>query len=178
MELVSILASAISILTAVVVSVSRVRSSQRRSSRTYFLADRERYEAQRPMLNHSAVQWYGPEAELIDETKQITRPDWIPDTPIPIFDVKVVDDASAYSEADLLKLFTSPLARYLPYQIDANKRFSTRHDAVASLCRPAFWENRICYRITRLAVFPASAELSVAPVHFFTGFDVSETLAI
>ena len=130
------------------------------------------------MLNRGAIQWYGPESNVIGNTAQITHPDWLPDKPIPIFNVKVFDDSRAYSEAELLKLFESPLARHLPYQADANKRFPTRHDAISSLCRPDLWENRICYRITRLEIFPGSAELGVAPIHFFSGFDVSETLAI
>jgi len=177
-ELVSILASIISILTAVTVLATRARSMWRQSSRTHFLSDRERYEAQRPMLNRRAIQWYGPDAKVIGETAQITSQDWIPDKPIPITSVTVVDDTRAWSEAELLKGLKSPLSKGLPYQADGHKRFSTRHDAVDALCRPTLWENRICYRITRLNISSESAQLSVAPVHFFTGFDVSETLAI
>jgi hypothetical protein len=178
MGLLSILASIVSVLTSAVVLASRAVSRWWRSSRIRFLSDREKYETQRPMLNSMAIQWYGADAKVIEGTAQITCPGWIPDEPIPISNVTVIDDTCAHSEAALLELLASPLSRYLPYQVDTHRRFPTRHDAVSTLCRPALWENRICYRITQLEICRGSAQLSVAPVHFFTGFDVSETLAI
>ena len=87
-----------------------------------------------------AIQWYGPDTKVIGETAQITSQDWIPDKPIPITSVTVVDDTCAWSEAELLKGLKYPLSKGLPYQVDGHKRFSTRHDAVDALCQPTPWE--------------------------------------
>jgi hypothetical protein len=177
-NLVILLASIISVITAAAILTARPYSHWRQFSRARFLSDREQYEAQRPLLNRAAVQWYGPDTRVIGKTAHITRQEWIPDEPIAITRVIVVDDPYARSEAELLKGLASSLSRGLPYEVESHKRFPTRHDAVTALCRPTLWENRICYRITGLDATGGSARLSVAPVHFFAGFDVSETLAV
>jgi hypothetical protein len=178
MVLIGLVASVVSVLAAALAGLSRMVTIWRRNSRRRFLRDRQQYEAKRAVLNHQAVDWYRQRVDVIGSTSQITCPGWIPKEPIPVSEVKVADDQSADTESVFLERLKSPLSYDLPYRDGARGRFSSRHEAVGTLCRPSLWENRICYRLTRVEILSGVARLSVAPVHFFTGFDTSETLAI
>jgi hypothetical protein len=178
MWLIGLVASVVSVLAVAAAGLGRIATIWRRNSRRRFLLDRQQYEAKRAFLNRRAVEWYRQRVSVIGPTSQITCPGWIPEEPIPLSEVTVIDDHSADSESVFLERLKTPLSRALPYRDVARGRFSSRHEAVEALCRPSLWENRVCYRLTHVEVLSGAARLSVAPVHFFTGFDTSETLAI
>lgn len=178
MSLIALAASVLALLTAAGTYTAKLITVRRKASRSRFLAERRAYEAKRVILNHRAVEWYGLDADVIGATSQLTCPGWIPAEPIPISKVMVVDDLAAEHEGWFIQRLNPLMSSQLPYPEGAGKKFASRHEAIESLCRPTLWENRICYRLTSVELESDVAKLAIAPVRFFTGLDVSESLAI
>lgn len=178
MTLITVAASTASLIVIAFGVTKWLITARRKASRRRFLSERKAYETRRAALNRSAVEWYGKDVYLIGATAQITCPGWIPAAPIPISNVSVIDDRTAENEDWFVRELSPLISGQLPYQEGARGKFSSRHDAIEALCRPKLWENRICYRLTGVELEPDAAKLSVAPIRFFTGLDVSESLAV
>ncbi|MFC5185161.1 transcriptional regulator [Actinomadura harenae] len=102
-----------------------------------------------------------PDVPRVEDTTLLTRPEWIPDAPAPLADVRThwvpLPDPPAV---------TSPMAG-LP------EGFTSYADAMAALARPRVFEDRSSYRL--LAVDDLT--LTFGPAHYFDGVNVGEAVA-
>lgn len=121
---------------------------------------RERLNADRHGFGLAASALY-PDVPRVDGTTLLTRPEWIPDAPVPLADVR-----TRWEPVPGRPAVTAPTAG-LP------EGFNSYADAMAALARPRVFEDRSSYRL--LAV--DGLDLTFGPAHYFDGVNVGEAVA-
>lgn len=107
-------------------------------------------------------------------TPLLARPDWIPEQPIPLRDVRLTwqpDTAAAPIDGTCALLDPiRPLA-------DDGTPYPLYSDALAELARPRLFENRSCYRLLDVEPSAESPRLTYGPGHYFDLIDICEACA-
>lgn len=134
--------------------------------------------ARRHELSCAAAPLY-PRAPRVAGTDLLTRPQWLPDQPLPLDAVAlewvndppppVADGLGAVSE------------RVRPWRVPG-ERFASYAEAVAGLDKPALFENRICYRLLEAdlagdAVAAGGPRMRLSRTRFFEALSVGHALA-
>jgi hypothetical protein len=172
---------AVAAVVALVVVPAQMRARRSEMSKARFIEDRTLYEKRRPALSRFSAELH-PTVERIGRTYQLTDRSWIARHPIPLDRVTVAigEPDVAVSVASLADRYRPFIQARLPRKPDGRQRYETRADAISELARPALWEDRPCYRLLSISVDEDNrrVELLVDKTQFFTGVDVSETLAV
>ncbi|GAB3000648.1 hypothetical protein GCM10027360_07210 [Amycolatopsis echigonensis] len=107
-------------------------------------------------------------------TGVITRPDWIPATPVPLGAVTLTLDSDAALPA--LTGGEPETSAVRPLATPAH-RFRRYHDAIRELAAPRLFENRLCFRLTGLDWSARTIRMTFGHMGFFDSMDTNEALA-
>jgi hypothetical protein len=114
-----------------------------------------------------------PKSAAVERTPLLSTPLWLPDTPIPLDDIKLqYTPEAAFSGIT----GTEPVIRRL-LPVGANgERYRTYSEAVAALTAPRIFENRATYRLLS-ADLHSSPHMVFGAGSYFDGIDVGDTAA-
>jgi hypothetical protein len=105
-----------------------------------------------------------PAAVRVAGTPLLTRPEWLPDQPVPLGDVALDHHADA------------PPPAVTGAEADVPDRYASYSAAVGALDRPGLYENRPTYRLLA-ADLTAPARLSFGPGRYFDSIDTGDACA-
>ncbi|WP_329522061.1 hypothetical protein [Spirillospora sp. NBC_01491] len=134
-------------------------------SRERWRADRALLNGDRAGLGRTAGALY-PGVPRVAGTALLTRPEWIPDAPIPLENVRLEWEAAPAPPA------VAAPADGLP------DGFATYAEAMAALAAPAVFEDRPFYRLLAADLAPSGrGVLRLGPAGYFDGVDIGEAVA-
>ncbi|WP_233574166.1 helix-turn-helix domain-containing protein [Amycolatopsis panacis] len=110
----------------------------------------------------------------LEHTGVITRPDWIPATPIPLGAVTLTLDSDA---AQPVLTGGEPETAAVRPLVTPTRRFRRYHDAIRELAAPRLFENRLCFRLTGLDRSARAIRMTFGHMGFFDSMDTNEALA-
>jgi hypothetical protein len=139
----------------------------------------ERWLAVRGSLNTSrhdlasAAQHLYPASSRVAGTPLLARPEWLPATPVPLGEVRLVWLPDAPRPG-----IDTPLGspEVLPLRGDGH-RFGSYAAALEALRRPGLFEDRACYRLLEAQATPEGAKLGFGPGHYFQSINTCEAVA-
>ena len=146
----------------------RVNDSQQQ-----WLTTRRAINGRQPALHRLAAQLY-PEANRVDDTGLLTKPEWMPAEPVDLADITITyDEAAAPPAID----GTGDAARdTLPLWND-DRRYPRYSYAVRDIAKPTLFENRPCWRITGANFAHGKGELNFGDMNYFDAIDTCEAVA-
>ncbi|GDY33467.1 helix-turn-helix domain-containing protein [Gandjariella thermophila] len=110
----------------------------------------------------------------LEGTGVIAHPDWIPKSPIPLHQVSLVLDPAA---GDPVVTGGEPQTAAVRPLATTGQRYRRYHDAIRELAPPRLFENRLCFRLTRLDCCTTTMAMQFGHMGFFDSMDVNEALA-
>ncbi len=117
-----------------------------------------------------------PAAQRVAGTPLLTRPGWLPATPLPLDRIALEFTEPAADSPAASSVATPAGTPLLPERPDGS-RYRRYSDAVADLGAPATFENRPTYRLTAAALDPPAPGLTFTRGHYFDGIDTGEAAA-
>jgi len=106
-----------------------------------WMRDRRYLTEHRQELTRAAQDLY-PGLPRVADTPLLTRPEWLPEGPVPLDRVAL----SLRERSDVTTTGPADRASYCPLRSDGT-RYASYAAALAELSRPKLFENRICYRL-------------------------------
>ena len=142
-------------------------------SQQQWLTTRRAMNGRQPALHRLAAQLY-PEANRIDDTGLLTKPEWMPVEPVDLADITITyDEAAPPPAVD----GTGEAARdALPLWND-ERRYPSYSYAVRDIAKPTLFENRPCWRITGANFAHGKGELTFGDMNYFDAIDTCEAVA-
>lgn len=120
----------------------------------------------------SAAHHY-PESAAVERTSLLSTPTWLPDSPIPLDDIKL-----QYTPEAVFRGITGSepvIQRMLPIRANG-RRYRTYSEAVAALAAPRIFENRATYRLLA-ADLQSNPHMVFGAGSYFDGIDVGDAAA-
>jgi hypothetical protein len=152
---------------------SAARDGAVHDSQQHWLQARGFLNVDRHQLARSARDLY-PAAAWVAGTPLIARPEWLPDTPVPLDQVTLSwrPDAPAPGIDG-----TGPQSAAVRPLREDGTRFGSYSAALGALSRPGLFENRACYRLLEAAAPSGAASLGFGPGRYFDAIDTCEAVA-
>lgn len=143
----------------------------------------DKFKAERTALNNcrNSLGLQAATTHLSSDSKLITigpaghlyRDDLIFENPIPISNIKINWRNEGHGNpADVIRVSRGAL----PLK-SMRQRFREYSDAMASICRPGIFENRLCYRLIEVSTTGTDPEFTFARANYFEMIDNAEALA-
>jgi hypothetical protein len=143
----------------------------------------EEFKAERAALNESrnslglraaiAHQSSDPTLRIVGPAGHLSRDGLIFESPIPLSQLKLHwREEEGGNSADVIEAGRGVLPL-----ISMRRRFLTYSDAMAKICRPRIFENRLCYRLVNLDTTGQILELTFARTKYFEMINNAEPLA-
>jgi hypothetical protein len=107
-------------------------------------------------------------------TPLLARQEWLPATPVPLDQVRLIWRAGAAKGGVFGTEPESEIVR--PLRADGT-RFASYADALGALSRPRLFEDRACYRIIEVDIASVNAELEFCDGSYFDIINVCEGIA-
>jgi transcriptional regulator with XRE-family HTH domain len=146
----------------------RVRDSHQR-----WRATRTALNANRHALAQTAAGLYGEQP--LPGTGLITHPTWLPDQPVDLADVQLVDQSTTAAPPALDGTEPqSALVRPMQSLVRPYGRYTT---AVRDLAHPRLFENRMCWRLCSLNWTAGGGRMGYGDTTYFGAVDVAEVVA-
>jgi transcriptional regulator with XRE-family HTH domain len=146
----------------------RVRDSHNRWRTT-----RTALNAHRHQLAQVAAGLYG--GQPLPGTGLITHPTWLPDQPVDLADVQLVDQSATATPPVLDGTEPqSALVRPMQSLVRPYGRYTT---AIRDLAHPRLFENRMCWRLTDLDWTADGVRMGYGDTTYFNSVDVAEVVA-
>lgn len=144
-----------------------------RDSHDRWRATRAHLNASRHALAQVAAGLYGEQP--LPGTGLISGPGWLPDQPVDLADVRLVDQAATAVPPALDGTEPqSALVRPMRSLVEPYGRYTT---AIRDLAHPRLFENRMCWRLTDLNWDGSSGTMGYGDTTYFGAIDVAEVLA-
>jgi transcriptional regulator with XRE-family HTH domain len=144
-----------------------------RDSHTRWRATRTALNANRHRLAQVAAGLYGEQP--LPGTGLITHPTWLPDQPVDLADVQLVDQSTTAAPPALDGTEPqSALVRPMQSLVRPYARYTT---AIRDLAHPRLFENRMCWRLTDLDWTGSQGVMGYGDTTYFGAIDVAEVLA-
>lgn len=145
------------------------------SEQEHWRCVRSRLGAHRRALAIAAERYYHPwRVPGLTDSGAITHPDWLPDVPIPLDQLRLVLDSQAPAAA---VTGAEPASAGVRPRRPAGPRYRRYHHAIRDLHAPTLFENRLCFRLLNMDWDAPEIALSFGQMGFFDAIDINETLA-